>query len=103
MKITIDIMVVKGPNESIEKLRYVSALNKRGMLSLSNMIPATRAPPRNMNGICVPGLNSNTIVESAYTKRNITMPKNEPMTPSKMLSFPFTMSDGKFTTLENSF
>ena len=73
------------------------------MLSFSNMIPATRAPPRNMNGICVPGLNSNTIVERTNTKTNMKIPKIEAMMPSKMLFLPFTMSDRKFTRFENSF
>ena len=56
-----------------------------------------------MNGICVPGLNSNTIVERTYTKTNMKIPKIEAMTPSKMLFLPFTMSDRKFTRFENSF
>ena len=103
MKITIDRIVVNGPIESDENLRYVSILKKRGRLSLSNMIPATRAPPRNKNGIWVPGLNSNTMVESRNTKRNMKIPKIEAITPSKILSFPLIMSDGKFIRFENSF
>ena len=78
-------------------------MNKSGTLSLSNTTPATKAPPRNMNGICVPGLKSKTMVESTYTKRNIAMPKNEAITPWNMLLFPALMSDGRLIMFENSF
>ena len=103
MKITIDKIVVKGPIDSNEILRYVSGLNNTGILSLSNMIPATKAPPRNMKGICVPGLNSNIMVERTNAKRNIKIPKNEDTTPSKMLDFPLRISDGRLIKFENSF